>query len=236
MNVPVVAVIVGAGLGTRFSSGVAKAALDLGGKPLVIRALEALTDGGATQAVVVLRDEVAAELADWWQTSSIPVQIVSGGPTRQDSVRCGVAAALQIPEVVNSFDETVVLIHDAARPLVPAKVVADVIAAVRSGASAVAPGIELADSVRQRSGNSWCSVNRESLRLVQTPQGFPATVIKQVSEFLAGKSAFTDDISGAEAAGFSVTLIPGDAAALKITRETDLLVARALLPESEKSN
>jgi 2-C-methyl-D-erythritol 4-phosphate cytidylyltransferase len=117
----------------------------------------------------------------------------------------------------------VVLVHDAARPLASPDLYAAVIAAVRAGADAVLPGAPINDTIRERDGGV---LDRDRLVAVQTPQGFPASVLR--AAHAAGGEA-TDDVALVEAGGGRVVVVPGETSNLKITRPEDLVVALALI-------
>lgn len=149
------------------------------------------------------------------------VQFVAGGGTRQQSVAFALAA----------LDEAVtwVLVHDAARALVPAEVVRRVLATLRGGAACVVPTIAPADSLRQVDADGGnAPLARSRVRLVQTPQGFTVEALRRGHES-ATDSAATDDATLVEAAGEAVTLVEGDPLAFKITHPLDLALAEALL-------
>ena len=156
------------------------------------------------------------------------LRVVAGGPTRQDSVRRGLAA---LPD-----DVDVVLVHDAARPLVPVETVEAVAAAVRSGHPAVVPALPLADTVKQvrpcpRGPEPVVATpERASLRAVQTPQGFRRDVLAAAHEKVpADGEGATDDAGMVERLGFPVVVVPGHEEAFKVTRPLDLTLAEAVL-------
>ena len=143
------------------------------------------------------------------------VSVVAGGVLRSDSVRCGLASVPDSAEVV--------LVHDGARPLAGGGVYERVIAAVRAGAEAVVPVVEIADSLRWRQGGA---ADRGRLVAVQTPQGFRADVLR--AAHASGDDA-TDDAALVESAGTKIVMVDGDARNLKITAPHDLAVAEVLL-------
>ena len=225
MSEPVVAIVVAAGSGVRLGGAVVKALRDLAGQTLVARSVASLASGGCSHAVVVipqgLRDEFAAALAG----APIPVRLVYGGARRQDSVVNGLA-------VVESFapGAQVVLVHDAARPLVPAPVTRSVIAAVRAGEDAVVPVIPVIDSVRALAATGSRVVDRDTLRAVQTPQGFRRSSLVAAHELIARRGLeVTDDAAACEQAGCRVALVEGSRDSLKITEPIDLLIAADVL-------
>ena len=227
MSQPVVAVVLGAGLGVRYGGSVSKPALKITGHALMNMSIEAMAAGGCTHAVVVVNDKVARELSLAKAALPIPVIQTHGGASRQESAHNGLRAIRADRELSRA---EVVLIHDAVRPMVPAHVVEDIIGAVRGGAHAVAPVIDVVDSIRvlDRQGGSR-PVDRSTLRAVQTPQGFPLEVIWAAHERMAAAGEqFTDDVSCAELAGHEVVLVPGSRMSMKVTEPTDMTIAEAL--------
>jgi 2-C-methyl-D-erythritol 4-phosphate cytidylyltransferase len=165
-------------------------------------------------------DEVRAVLASTHDGAKLLV--VDGGDSRSDSVRRALAA---LPESVQ-----VVLVHDAARPLVPGTLVAAVVAAVRAGADAVVPGLPVVDTVKQvdAAGAVVATVDRSALRAVQTPQGFRRAVLDAAYGGAEAGEA-TDDAGHVERHGGRVVVVPGAEEAFKVTRPMDLLLAEAVL-------
>lgn len=216
---PVVAIVVAAGSGVRLGGEVPKALRVLAGRPLIRWSLDALAAGGVAEVVVVVADGLQDTFADALAEATVPFTIVVGGPTRQESVARGITA---LPP------GQVVLVHDAARPLVPADVVRHVVAAVRAGAPAAIPVVPVSDTVRRVAGAASVVVDRSGLRAVQTPQGFAREVLVTSHAAAAGRD-YTDDAAVCEAAGYEVTLVPGSREALKITEPYDLAVAEAIV-------
>lgn len=140
---------------------------------------------------------------------------VAGGATRSASVRAGLAAVPQ--------EATVILVHDAARPLASVELFGAVVAAVLAGADAAVPVVPVVDALRSRHGGS---VDRSALVAVQTPQGFRAGALRAAH---MGAPEATDDAALVEAAGGRLVLVDGERTNLKITERTDLLVAAAIL-------
>ncbi|MFB8242784.1 2-C-methyl-D-erythritol 4-phosphate cytidylyltransferase [Kitasatospora purpeofusca] len=234
------AVVPAAGRGERLGPGAPKALRDLGGVPLLVHAVRALTRSRAVGLVVVAApaDGVAEVVAllDSHGLEGKDIRVVAGGDTRQESVRLGLAA---IPAEVG-----IVLVHDAARPLVPVEVVDAVASAVRAGAEAVVPAVPLADTVKRvepvRGGPEPVldTPDRATLRAVQTPQGFRRDILAEVhAKALAEESAaaggglppVTDDAGLVERFGGRVVVVPGHEEAFKVTRPLDLVLAEAVL-------
>jgi 2-C-methyl-D-erythritol 4-phosphate cytidylyltransferase len=151
----------------------------------------------------------------------VEVRVVAGGATRQLSVAAALAA---VPDRY-----AVILVHDAARALTPAHLVERVAQAVRDGHPAVIPVLPVVDTIKQVdvSGAVLGTVDRSVLRAVQTPQGFRRDVL--VAAHAAAVDDLTDDAGLAEKLGYTVQTVPGDEAALKVTRPFDLAIAEHLL-------
>ena len=230
MQEPVVAIVVAAGSGVRFGGDVPKALVQLGGRPLVVHAVEALAAGGVSRVAVVVADALRPDFARALTDAPIPVELVTGGARRQDSVRLGLEALASIV----GDDPAVVLVHDAARPLVPAAVVRRVSEAIGSGEVAVVPVVPVVDSIRRLSDQDpdgpSSVVDRSQLRAVQTPQGFDFASLLAAHRSLAEvEDELTDDAAVAERAGHQVALVDGSRDALKVTEPVDLLLAEAIL-------
>ncbi len=202
----------------------------LGGEPLLLHTLRALDgsgllDGGVVSAPPELCSRVESLLSD--AGLSPRWRVTSGGDTRQESVGRALA------ELGAEFD--VVLVHDAARPFVPASVLQRVLTAVRAGADAVVPVVPVADTVKAVSGDAVLSTpDRDSLRQVQTPQGFHRSVLESAYRALTSGAQgtagpATDDAGLVERLGGRVVVVEGDPLAFKVTGPLDLLLAEALL-------
>ncbi|MGI5251675.1 2-C-methyl-D-erythritol 4-phosphate cytidylyltransferase [Actinacidiphila glaucinigra] len=226
-NLTTAAVIPAAGRGVRLGPGAPKALRTLGGVPILVHAVRAMTRARAVSLVVVVAPpdgvaEVRALLDSHGLPEAKDIRIVAGGESRQDSVRLGLAA---LPDEVE-----VVLVHDAARPLVPVDMVDAVAAAVRDGAPAVVPGLPLADTVKEIDPATEAVVgtpDRSLLRAVQTPQGFDRATLLKAHTTVTG--AVTDDASMVERLGVQVLVVPGHEEAFKVTRPLDLVLAEAVL-------
>ncbi|MEU8432559.1 2-C-methyl-D-erythritol 4-phosphate cytidylyltransferase [Streptomyces sp. NPDC029216] len=228
------AVIPAAGRGVRLGPGAPKALRALGGTPMLVHAVRAMARSRAVSLVVVVAPPAeAAEVRHLLDEHPLPdrtdLLVVPGGETRQESVRAGLDA---LPA-----DVTSVLIHDAARPLVPVDTVDSVIEAVRDGAPAVVPALPLADTVKEvepgRPGEPepvLGTPERARLRAVQTPQGFDLKTLLHAHETIAvsGEGA-TDDAGMVERTGVTVVVVPGHEEAFKVTRPLDLVLAEAVL-------
>ncbi|MEU8891378.1 2-C-methyl-D-erythritol 4-phosphate cytidylyltransferase [Streptomyces sp. NPDC048442] len=230
------AVIPAAGRGIRLGPGAPKALRTLNGTPMLVHAVRAMAASRAVSLVVVVAPadgagEVKALLDEY--EHALPERtaflVVPGGDTRQESVKLGLDA---LPD-----DITAVLVHDAARPLVPVDTVDAVVEAVRGGAPAVVPALPLADTVKQvepRSDGSpepvVATPERALLRAVQTPQGFDrATLVRAHGSVAATGEGATDCAGMVERMGEPVVVVPGHEEAFKVTRPLDLVLAEAVL-------
>lgn len=228
MPEPVVALVMAAGSGTRFGGPVPKAVAPLGDSTVVGRSVDALTAGGCTAVVVVAASSLEPDFSEALADCPLPLTIVGGGATRQESVLRGLEAIAANPDLAATG---IVLVHDAVRPLVPADVVAQVVAAVRTGAVAVTPAVPVVDSLRRvdADGNSQ-PVDRAGMQAVQTPQGFHFPTLLASHRLAAAQGVVvTDDVGACEAAGHPVSVVPGALSAFKITHAADLDLARALV-------
>ncbi len=226
------AVIPAAGRGVRLGPGAPKALRALGGTPMLVHAVRAMADSRAVSLVVVVAPpDGAGEVKSLLDAHPLPertdVLVVPGGDSRQESVKRGLDA---LPE---GYD--IVLVHDAARPLVPVDTVDAVVEAVRDGAAAVVPALPLADTVKQvepaaAPGEPEAVVatpDRSRLRAVQTPQGFERATLVRAHETVTDE--VTDDAGMVEQLGLTVVTVPGHEEAFKVTRPLDLVLAEAVL-------
>ncbi|MCA0295856.1 MAG: 2-C-methyl-D-erythritol 4-phosphate cytidylyltransferase [Actinobacteria bacterium] len=224
---PVVALVVAAGSGTRLGGNVPKALREVGGRPLVLRSIEALAEGGVDRALVVVAPGLEPAFEGVLADAPVPSACVAGGAERQDSVRAGLAAIAGDPGLSRSV---FVLVHDAARALVPAAVVRRVIDALRAGAVGCIPVVPLVDTVRRVTPSGSTVVDRAELCAVQTPQGFVRARLEEAHRVVAERGiAVTDDAAALEVLGETVALVEGSREALKVTEPIDLMVAEAVV-------
>jgi 2-C-methyl-D-erythritol 4-phosphate cytidylyltransferase len=207
---PVWTVVVAGGSGLRF--GARKQFADLAGQSVLRRSVDAAARVSSGVVVVVPSDAVSDQALASTETD---VLVVAGGATRAESVRAGLAA---IPDGV-----AYVLVHDAARPLASSALFESVVAALLGGANAVVPAISVPDSIRHVGGGI---VDRRELLAVQTPQGFPLSVLRAAH---ASGAEATDDATLVEALGHEVVIVEGEVRNRKITEPTDLVAASAMV-------
>ena len=217
----VAVLVVAAGKGERVGGIVPKQYASLMGKPVLRWTLEALarqTDVTAIQ--VAIGPEQEALYADAVAGLNLRAPIV-GGATRQESVRLGLEAlADAVPDIV--------LIHDAARPLVSDRLIAAVIASLEAGADAAVPLLPVADTLKKHDGSAWNTVSRDGLHRAQTPQGFRFAKILRAHRHFAQRNV-TDDMALAELAGLHIREVAGEEENLKITTPEDFVRAEAQL-------
>jgi 2-C-methyl-D-erythritol 4-phosphate cytidylyltransferase len=210
------ALLVAAGAGDRLGKDRPKAFVGLGELPLLAEPLRRLDDSGWIDAIVVAVpsgwEEPAILLAEELSATKV-VAAVTGGSTRAESVRAALA------EVTD--DALVVLVHDAARPLVTDAVIERVLGPLSQGWDGVVPGLAIADTVKTVDGDRIVgTLAREKLVAVQTPQAFPAATLREA--YSGDLTDATDCASLVEARGGRVTWVEGDPKLLKVTTRTDL--------------
>ncbi|BCW81523.1 2-C-methyl-D-erythritol 4-phosphate cytidylyltransferase [Pseudarthrobacter sp902506025] len=237
-------IVVAAGSGQRLGYGMPKAAVPLGGEPILMHALRGIVASGvATQVCVALPagdqdlrrlcDDFREELADGGPL----LTVVDGGSTRAGSVRAGIAALMDGIEAV--------LVHDAARALTPESVFHRVSDSLVAGAAAVIPVLPVVDTVKTVAATAGDdsaiapevvtgTARREELRAVQTPQGFTIGTLLKAHEAAQGldgqqAAAVTDDAMLVEMLGTPVHAVRGSTQSLKITTPLDLIFAEGLL-------
>ena len=220
-----IAIIVAGGSGTRFGAQVPKQFLELGGKPILMRTIEAFVDYCDDIIVTLPADQFSQwnELCDRY-SFNVPHRVVAGGETRWHSVKNA------LDSIGDPGDVDVIAVHDGVRPLATAELINRTIATARQYGSAI-PVVMLNDSVRQVVGETSRALDRSSLRAVQTPQAFDARLLLEAYRQPFDKT-FTDDASVVEHLGHSITLVEGDPQNLKITRPMDLALAEYLLNDA----
>jgi 2-C-methyl-D-erythritol 4-phosphate cytidylyltransferase/2-C-methyl-D-erythritol 2,4-cyclodiphosphate synthase len=212
---PFAAVVVAAGQGLRAGGTVPKQFASWRGQALVRHSVERLLAAGAAPLIVAIPDDhrTTAQAA---LSGLGPLILIAGGVTRQASVR----AALEHLAGLGTVER--VLIHDAARPDLPASVIAALVIALDSAAGAI-PVLPVVDSVvRGAEGRRVAAVARDGLYRVQTPQAFRFAQILAAHQDWAGADEAGDDATVAEMAGLAVALVPGDERLRKVTFASDL--------------
>jgi len=217
------ALIVAAGRGERLGQAPAKQFQPCGGHPMAWHAMQAFCRSGEVDDLVLVLPE-AADLerhlggaAAW----PLPVAAVAGGRERQDSVAAGLAL---LP------DDGLVLVHDAARPLLPECVIRDVRRAAMVAGAAI-PVLACADTIKEVAGGRvQATLDRRRLVRVQTPQGFRVGLLRRAHATARDDGIQAgDDASLVERMGVPVVVVAGAEENLKVTRPGDLLLVEAIL-------
>jgi 2-C-methyl-D-erythritol 4-phosphate cytidylyltransferase len=208
------AILAAAGTGERLGLNRPKAFASLDDRPLIAESLERLDGSEWIEGIVVAAppdwEEPCILVAEEVAAGKV-AETVTGGATRTESVRNALA---QVPE-----EATVVVVHDAARPLVTDDVVERVVTAVGDGWDGAVPGLPVSDTLKRVEGEAVTeTVDRAGLVVAQTPQAFLADVLRRA---LAGGDA-SDCAALVEADGGRVRFVPGDRRLLKITEPADL--------------
>jgi 2-C-methyl-D-erythritol 4-phosphate cytidylyltransferase len=210
------ALLVAAGAGERLGEERPKAFVKLGELPLLAEPLRRLDESEWIDAIVVAVpedwEEPAILLAEELSASKV-VAAVQGGATRAESVRTALA---EVPE-----DALVVVVHDAARPLLTEDVLERVLAPLSEGWDGVVPGLPIVDTVKTVSSEAVTgTLSRDKLIAVQTPQAFVASKLREA--YAGDLSGATDCSSLVEAGGGRVKWVQGDYRLLKVTTRADL--------------
>lgn len=211
-------IIVAGGKGLRVGGELPKQFRSIAGEPMLIHAIRAFNQYDYRMRIVVVVPEEAQSL--WSQLCEeyrffISHTVVSGGETRFHSVKNGLK---NIPE------DEIVGVHDGARPFVTTGLIGRCFDKAFENQCGVIPVVDEANSVRQLTETGSRIVDRKLLKLVQTPQVFPAKDLKKAYE-TAFDPSFTDDASVAEKSGIDIQLVEGEEANIKITTPFDMALA-----------
>jgi 2-C-methyl-D-erythritol 4-phosphate cytidylyltransferase len=226
----VAVLVVAAGSGVRLGPGTPKALRPLRGESLLVHAVRRVAQAPSVGQIVIAAPpsavQVVTDLLAGLLTPGgchpVTVTVVAGGESRQVSVANALGAVAPKYRIV--------LVHDAARALTPPDLVESVAAAVRAGRDAVVPVLPVVDTIKMvdSAGLVTGTVDRSSLRAVQTPQGFRRDVL-EAAHHTPAAAHLTDDAGLVESMGVAVWTVPGSEAAFKITRPLDLALAAHLL-------
>lgn len=217
------AVIVAGGQGTRMGTAIPKQFLPLGGKPVLYHTIKAFIDAvpGVTIVLVLPEEQISYNNMVLQHFEEIPeMVIVAGGASRYESVQNGLDIVAE--------EDAVVFVHDGVRPFVSEALIRRCMDQAREQGSAI-PCIAVADSMRFcNPDGGHVAIDRDSLRIIQTPQTFLAGPLLQAfaQEY---RDSFTDEASVMEASGQEVFLVGGDKYNIKITTPEDLCIGEAIL-------
>ncbi|MCW2962690.1 MAG: 2-C-methyl-D-erythritol 4-phosphate cytidylyltransferase [Thermoleophilia bacterium] len=232
MTSKVEVILLAAGEGTRLGSSDPKAFVELAGEPMLAHSLRSFEGLDVVDGIVVLVPaewiERTRELVERVGARKV-VAIAAGGASRAASVRAGLAW-------IEDDAATAVLVHDAARPIVPASLVARVLAPLAEGWDAVVPALAVTDTVKQvdAAGAIIATLDRATLGLAQTPQACRASALHAALRELdeAALAALTDDAAAIEAAGGRTRMVAGDLRTRKVTTREDLIEVARVLQEA----
>ncbi len=214
-------IIVAGGSGKRMKSSVPKQFLSLKYKPVLMHTIEAFYNFDNSINIIIT---LPVTYFDYWKTLcdkfhfTINHIVVNGGETRFHSVKNGLEAIKK---------NGIIAIHDGVRPLVSLATILNCFTIAKEEGNAI-PIIDIPESIRQIKNKSSKSVDRVNFKIVQTPQVFQSDLIKKAykQEF---KEYFTDDASLLDELGIKLNLVEGNHENIKITTQTDLVIAEALL-------
>ncbi|MFZ4739996.1 MAG: 2-C-methyl-D-erythritol 4-phosphate cytidylyltransferase [Bacteroidales bacterium] len=213
-------IIVAGGLGTRMNADIPKQFIEISGKPIVMHTIEKFYyfDHSITIVLVLPKQHILL----WHKlvekhNFNIPLQLANGGETRFDSVKNG----------LKIIKNGIVAIHDAVRPFVSLETIKRAYETAISKGNAI-PTIGINDSLRILDNYGNKPLDRNLIKIIQTPQCFEITLIKKAYD-QPFDSSFTDDASVLEKIGEEINLIEGNQENIKITHPTDLMIANTLL-------
>jgi len=226
----VAVILVAAGKGERLGAGTPKALVRVAGTTLLEHAISrAIGTKGLSQLVITATPgylEQFLTLAAPHIPSSIDLVVLEGGETRQQSI------SLALGRVQESAD--VVLVHDAARAFTPTEVFDRVAAEVVAAGFGVVPVVAVHDTVKRANGEEVLeTVDRSDLRAAQTPQGFPAKLLR--AAYAEVIEEHTDDASLVQSLGHRVLSVAGDRMAMKVTTKDDLILASHLVGGEQRT-
>ncbi len=219
----VTAIIAAGGRGERFGGGVPKQLVTLGGRSILERSVDAFVlHDRITDLIVALPTELATDVPPYLRERSKPIEIIEGGNRRQDSVA---RAFARVPTAAD-----IVVIHDAARPLVSGALIERTIDAAATHGAAIA-AVAATDTVKRADERRFVAetLPRHGIFLAQTPQAFRRSVLREALVSADAAAEATDEASLIERAGHRVQLVDGDPRNLKITTADDLAAAEGLV-------
>lgn len=219
------AIIVAGGSGTRMNSSTPKQFLPIQGKPVLMHTIQRFADFSQDIQIIVVLP--SSQIKEWTKLCTqhhfnIKVKLIEGGETRFHSVKNGLNAI----DNLNSL----VAIHDGVRPFIKNSIIEDSFKQADSFGSAITC-VSLKDSIRYVDSNSNRAEDRTKFKLIQTPQTFKTSLIKNAYQ-LTQLTDFTDDAGVLESVGNKIHLIDGSYENIKITTPEDLIIAEALLSNS----
>jgi len=216
------AIIVAAGSGTRFKSEKPKQFIEINGKPLIVHTIERFSEAPSVDAIVLVVAANQLENAVRLTEDIVKLfKVVAGGNSRAESVKNGLDAVDNAPEIV--------AVHDGARPLVSVdEIERTIAAAIKTGAACLVA--EVTDTIKSvRGGEIAATLDRTQLRRALTPQAFKVEILRAAFENAALGDNVTDECYLVEKLGHPIAIVEGSSRNIKITREEDLILAETLL-------
>ena len=215
-------IIVAGGKGLRMGGVVPKQFVPVGGRPVLIRTIEAFYGYSSDMGIILV---LPSSQQDYWQRLceeyrfTIPHRVANGGETRFHSVNNGLSLI--------GGEDGLVGVHDGVRPFVSREVIGACFEAASEYGAAI-PVTDVVETLRQVAGDGSMTVPRDKYKLVQTPQVFTVRLLKEAyrQEYTP---RFTDDASVVEAAGAKVHLVRGNPENIKLTTPFDLKIAEAFV-------
>lgn len=215
-------IIVAGGTGSRMQNERPKQFINIHGKEIILHTLKKfIAYNKNINVIIATGKDFVKHVTDLVAQHAINAAVVEGGNTRYESVK----NALNVLPDINS----VVAIHDAARPMVSVETIKKCFEVAEQKGNAI-PAVSLNESIREVNGENNKAVNRNNYKIIQTPQCFRVSEIKKAFE-LPYNETFTDDASVLEAAGGKINLIEGNEENFKITLPKDLEIAKLFLNE-----
>ncbi len=218
-------IITAGGIGRRMGGDLPKQFIPLSGKPILLRTLECFYNFDTNFELILT---LPSDWHAYWKESaqefncSIPHTLASGGEERFHSIK----------NALDYCSGTFILVHDGVRPFVAKETIQACLDALETN-EAVIPVLTIKESVRERLGSSSHAVDRSKFLLVQTPQCFRASVLRDAYN-LEYHSGITDDATLVESLGIDIQLIQGNEDNIKITTQKDLIIAEAILVGQNK--
>ncbi len=220
----IVAIILAAGKGMRCNTDIPKQYVYVAGRPVVMWSIDAFRKAVSDVEIIMVINPETEQL--WLQLCKkynfVSPKLVAGGATRWESVKNAIST-------LEADDDTIVLVHDGARPAVDVQTILRVINAATNSDGAI-PSVPVTDSIRLlKADGSSVAVDRNAYRAVQTPQGFPLHLLAKAYN-LPYRPEFTDDASVMEYAGFgNLKLVEGSPDNIKITFAADISAIESYL-------
>lgn len=216
------AIIVAGGTGSRIGGDLPKQFLELQNKAIILYSIDVLQQINDVQIIVVVHKDFIEYLNELLLTTNYKnILITIGGETRYESVQKGLA-------VINNYtDADKVIVHDAARPFINKVFVENIFNAINN-TNCVIPAIAIPDSIRQVTPNGNNAIDRDSIKIIQTPQGGTVANFKKAFD-QSYVASFTDEASVCETINLNIELVDGLSENIKITTPQNLVWGDAYL-------